>query len=121
MSAATLTKGQGRDGLRYVDLGGREATTLPERAYTLSLLGPPQPLEYMSCSAYAVEYEAVVYYAASPGVEDRMADDAQAIVSSMYTVHTEADDLWSGHADAQAPTELDGALGLPLSIIIKYV
>ncbi len=98
-----------------------DVDALPERAFTLSVAGPPQRLDYMQCVAYAVELTAFVYYSAAPGVEDRMADDAQAMTSALFGLHTESADIWDVNPSAQPPAELDGSLGLPFSIVVKYL
>ena len=120
IEAADVNRRIGRDRLRFVDISSRDLATLPERAFTLEVVGPPQRLDYMACVAYMVEFECVVFYAAAPGIEDRIAEDASAITSSVYTLHTESEDVWDGEARALPPAADDGAIQAPFSIIVKY-
>jgi len=120
VEASIVSRNQGRDRLRHVEMSQRDTQMLPERAFKLSLLGPPQRLDYSQCVAYRVEYDCEVFYTAAAGIQDRIADDAQAITKSVYSIHTQSADLWSGDAVAQSPTELDGNVILPVSIVVKY-
>jgi len=102
------------DYLAHIDLGADEPTSAPDRSFMVQLAAQPSRIEASSCDLFQVEYFVTVFYAAAqPGVQDRMADDAERI-------HRALDWLHESHADiARCDVNIAGLTPVEPEVILS--
>jgi hypothetical protein len=82
------------DYMRHIDLGSDDPATAPDRSFSVQLAAQPKRIEASSCDLFQVEYLITVFYAAAqPGVQDRMADDAERIHRQLDWLHEASEDI----------------------------
>ena len=89
LTATTLDdKARGRDKFVEIRNGTRDIPSAPDRHFLLVLTGQPARHENQTCDWYTVAYRLRVFYAETqPGIEDRMAADAERLYARLERLH----------------------------------
>lgn len=110
---------------RFVALDLRHNTdrgvTVADRCFTVEL-AQLTPSILITPNTQSATYEIDVYYMAQEGVEDRIALDAERIIHALYSIHTQAADLYKADIGPIAvnDTVFENILTATLTVDLTY-
>jgi hypothetical protein len=79
--------------------------------------------EFITLDCQLVTYQVIVFFKSYPGVEDRIADDAERVIKALNSLHEQNQDLYAVQFDAvdiDPSRIMDGMLEASLEITATY-
>lgn len=77
-SANPDVKATSLDVFRFLDAGSQQFEQAPDRTFQVRLAAQPQRIDVNNCDRWQAEWQVLFFYGTSqPGVEDRIASDAE--------------------------------------------
>ena len=109
-----------RDTFVHVDTGGRDLERAPDRVFRVWLSMVPTRGDFITLDSYLSTFSLAVYYVPSPGVEDRIGEDAERITDKVLSLHQTNGSIYRADIEPGSVLEIEQFITANFTLNIQY-